>query len=252
MKKIYRIAISSLLLIVGIALIVYGQNLLPSMSMGPLAMTPQGKVGIAIETDIKSRPPFLATVAPGATYQWKVTFKNTGNVNWDKAVYHLRIVKDGGTTVWRSCTSCPSECSYCGWTATNCAPGYDHFYADKCDSKCDTTECRIDLSSWDMQIKKEGYDWYDISPYQENRVANFGWGTVSPGSTETWYFKLKAPQSGYYHVIVGTTVWIGSTRYEFSKVDTISVGTVNGDLTLTFIGALSLISAVAALIYKRW
>ena len=252
MKKIYRIAISSLLLIVGIALIVYGQNLLPSMSMGPLAMTPQGKFGIAIETDIKSRPPFLATVAPGATYQWKVTLKNTGNINWDKGAYHLRIVKDGGTTITRTCSGCPSGCSTCGDILTGCAPGYDKFLVDKCDSKCDSTDCRIELTTWDMKFKTETTDWIDISSYEKNRVLNFNLGGVPAGSSQTWYFKIRAPESGYYYVIVTADAWVGSTRYEFSKQDTISVGTVNGDLTLTFLGALSLISAVATLVYKRW
>jgi hypothetical protein len=241
-KEDTRKIVGILLIVAGIVILLKGFGYLNLSLRKPLVAVPNGYVGMEITTDVKSFSFPLATVAPGATYKWSVTLKNTGTVDWPEYTFWLRMAKDYTQKTWSSFVS-----------------GYNTAYVDKCDSLVDDASCREDLiGTWKFQISYDGQTWVDASNLVSNKV--FGVVKYEPlkaGTAMTWWFKITAPtnaQGNYYIIATGATR-IGSAAYLVdSKVDTISVGTMIGELVLTFIGALSLIAGLGFALwgFKVW
>jgi hypothetical protein len=241
-KEDTRKIVGVLLIVVGIVILLKGFGYLNLSLRKPLVAVPNGYAGMEITTDVKSFSFPLATVAPGATYKWSVTLKNTGTVDWTYPEFFLRIARD-----------------YTQKTFSSGVPGYNTAYVDKCDSKVDDISCREDLiGTWKFQFSYDGQNWQDASSFIQDRVFKLGfYEGLKAGEAKTFWFKITAPTNiqGNYYVIVTGLAQIGSTLYIVdSKVDTISVGTVIGELVLNFIGALSLIAGLGFALwgFKVW
>jgi len=255
-KEDVRKIVGVLLIAVGIVILLHGFGYIQFAVRKPLVTVPSGTVGMEITSTAKSFSLPLATVAPGAEYKWSITLRNTGTVNWDTFSTNLRIAK---AYAQRSdCSLCQSPCTSCGYTCQNFIEGYKTYYADKCDSKCDYIECRESLSGWKIYYSFDGSTWTDATPVLQDSgtILRYTGTNLNSGSSFTWYFKITAPSSGNYYAIVNAIALIGSeNKYIIdSKVDTISVGTVSGELVLTFIGALSLIAGLGFALwgFKPW
>lgn len=241
-KEDARKIVGILLIVAGIVILLKGFGYLNLSLRKPLAAVPNGYAGMEITTDVKSFSFPLATVAPGATYKWSVTLKNTGTVDWTSYTFYLRMAKD-----------------YTQKTFPNAVPGYNTAYVDKCGSLVDDASCREDLiGTWKFMISYDGQNWVDASNLVSNKVlsvvANY---PLKAGTAMTWWFKITAPTNaqGNYYVIATGGALVGSAVYLVdSKVDTISVGTMIGELVLTFIGALSLIAGLGFALwgFKVW
>ena len=238
-KEDVRKIVGVLLIAVGIVILLHGFGYIQFAVRKPLVAIPSGTVGMEITSTAKSFSFPLATVVPGATYKWSVTLKNTGTVDWTEPDFYLRMARD-----------------YTQKTFSNAVPGYDKAYVDKCDSKIDDISCREDLiGTWKFMYSYDGQNWVEASV--TDRIFSVGYHTLNAGETKTWYFKITAPNNaqGNYYVIATGGAQVGTARYIIdSKVDTISVGTISGELVLTFIGSLSLIAGLGFALwgFKPW
>lgn len=82
---------------IGIVLLAIGA-LVVAYSMGLFGFTAKqvSTVGGVVQGTVYSSRRFaLSTVVPGATYEWKITAKNTGNVDWTHHTIVIQLIQDG-------------------------------------------------------------------------------------------------------------------------------------------------------------
>jgi len=102
-----------------------------------------------------------------------------------------------------------------------------------------------DINKWNPQWKWEGQtSWTSGNVFRYN-------GKVSPGESKTAYLKLKVPSDAegkYLLEIIASTAY-GGKAYELARAtDTIEIGTPTGSMTITFLGALSLVAGLGLLV----
>jgi len=207
MKKNVMLGMGVVLLVAGIFSIAYGMGFFGFSAKRIAAILPEGKVGGQVGV-FKGFLPF-SVVVPGATYEWKVVVKNTGDVDWNHHTVVVTLEQDGS---------------------------------------------RVDITKW-------GFGWREDTTWNagdcEGGTASsctFPTTThsLSSGSSKTYHIKLTIPSDAYgsYTLKVILNAVVGSTHYSniASKTDTLTIGTVSGEITLTFIGALSMIGGVASII----
>jgi hypothetical protein len=239
MKKPIYVAIGAAVAIVGAVFLLNEMgiiNLNLPLSY-KLAVAPQGSMGITINTDVKSYPYPLATVARGVTYKWKMDLKNTGTINWEQAWVTIRVGVNGASVVDKT------------------EPGIaGTFKVEQCSAGTDVIACRVDLSSagWNLQESIDGQNWYSPSGGCADRVCSIGVLTsINAGQTLTRYFRLTVPTTaseGNYPLITNGMAYASGTYAVASKTDNLSVGTMSGDLVITLIGTLALVGGVASII----
>lgn len=207
MKKNVLVAIGAILIILGCISMMYSMGLFGFSAQRIAAVLPSGNLAGQVGV-FKSFSPF-STVIPGASYQWQVVVKNTGNVNWDNLAVNV-ILEQSGTRVditqwgfqWREDTT---------WKSGDCTGGS----ASSCSFPTTVTQ-------------------------------------LAAGSSKTYYIRLTIPGTAYgsYTLKVILNAAVGSTVYSniASKTDTLTTGTLSGELVLSFIGALSIFGGVASVI----
>jgi hypothetical protein len=203
-----------------------------------LALTPQENIGITITTDVKNYPYPLAAVGKGYTYKWKMDLKNTGTVNWDEGWVTIRVGINGATVVDKT------EAGIAGT-----------FKVEKCSAGTDVAACRVDLSSsgWNLQESTDGTTWSSPSGgCQDNVCSISSLGPVNAGQTLTKYFRLTVPSTaseGNYPLITDGMAYASGKYAVASKSDSLSVGTISGDLVITVVGLLALLGGIAAIAF---
>ena len=247
-KKDVRKIIGIVLTIVGIGVLLYGLGLIPALEVKPLATLPTGeKAGIKVFA-LKTTP--LAMVKPGSEAIWKVTIQNTGTSDWDSAWLIIRILKENAQVIKRACSHCPEGCTSCGWTG-NCMMGYDTFLAEKCDSMCDSPQCREDICSvWELTYKTDG-TWFRESDSVDcgSHIGNLDLGRIPAGSSKTVYIKVKVPSDlkTSRTILIGARAYVGGTYIIDDQQDTIDIFGAN--LVITFLGVLSLVAGLGMAIW---
>ena len=236
-----QLAVGVASLLIGIVTLAYNAGAFNYITLSTLAVAPEGKtIGVDVSTSVVSYPLPLATVAPGKTYQWEATAKNTGDIEWDDSWITVRIGVSGASTTTRT------ESGVTG-----------SFAVEKCSAGIDTSACREDLREWNLKYKmgkcSQSGTWQ--TPTIEDKVASLVLGSLSPGSSKTVCFKVTVPSdaSGSYPLITNLMAWVGGTYAVDHKTDTISIGEISGSLTLNFIGilTLSLGAIFTALAFKK-
>jgi hypothetical protein len=248
MKKEINIIIGLVLVAAGAFLLLHGTGYLALSAMPkPLATIPgvEGQVGISVSG---SRVNPLAVTKPGSYAEWKITVSNTGTANWDDSWLIIRVAKPGSQIITRSCSACPSGCTYCGWTG-DCVRGYDTFLAEKCDSYCDYSGCKEDICSWDLQYKTDT-TWVKETDSADcsTRIGSLDLGSIPAKTSKTVNIKLRIPSDATqsYTLLVGARAWISGTYIIDDKSDRIDIG--GGNLVIEFVGILSLLSGLATAI----
>lgn len=157
----------------------------------------------------------LSTVMPGNTYKWKVTVKNTGNVDWDNAWYTIRLSKSrNNPDISDLGTRRVKEPTVAGGKTLVLEGNYkgSHTYND------------INLRD---QIKGE---WKINVPQEDvnNRVASVMIGGLDQGESKTVEFTMSVPENLKYkgeRILVGNAVaYVGGNYVVDSNQDTVSMG----------------------------
>jgi len=232
------VTIGAFLLVVGAVILLYQEGTLKAERL--YSITPKGEV-VGIEMKIKREFSIFSTVTPGASYKWKVTLKNTGDVKWDEAWVTFRVGVNGAQVVKGDPSTCGSD--------------YGDCLVEKCSYGTDTPKCREQIchgykGSWNFRTVTSGV-FYTCVP-DDKMAATSNLPALSPGESTTFEFALDVPQGkplGNYPLILnggasyGGKVWIVDSEY-----DMLSLGTISGELTMSFIGALSLLGGLALIV----
>ena len=236
------LAIGVASLMVGIITLAYNVGAFNYITLSTLAVTPEGEtIGVDVTTSVVSYPYPLSTVAPGKTYQWEVTGKNTGSLDWDNSWVTVRVGIKGSEVTTHY------EENVIGKVAI-----------EKCEYGPDKPECRVDLRDWGIKYKncpcKESCSW--TTPDIDDKVASVVFGAIPAGSSKTACFQLSIPpetEPGRYPLITNLMAVAGLKYAVDYKVDDLTVGTVIGELTLNMVGvlALSLGAIFTALALKK-
>jgi len=151
----------------------------------------------------------LSVVVPGGSYEWRVVVKNTGDVKWDNFQVIVVLEQDGS---------------------------------------------RVDITNWAFKWREDS-TWKSGDCVGGSAAACSFPTTLTPldaGQTKTYHIRLTIPGDAYgtYTLKVMLNAAVGSVVYSniASKTDTLNIGSISGDITLTFIGALSLVGGLAAII----
>ena len=238
------------LLVLGIVLLAVGvYTLLPTIGIklptSVMAVTPTGTYGMEVETkEVQGLPnPFAIQVAAGRTYTWNMTVKNTGTIAWDGFWFTMRLAIPGSTAVDKQ------ESGLIG-TST----------VEQCSAGTDTPDCRVDLTQWSLQyarsidpVTKNLVN--PISPSCGNKICAFTMTSSdipSPGSEKSFYFSLKVPDTaptGNYLLITNLGVnHATKTIMQKASVETVTVGTLKGEIVITLTALVASIVGLAALL----
>lgn len=201
------------------------------------------RVGVSVRSTKVTRPPYLSTVMAGYEYKWKVTASNTGNVAWDTGWINVRLGSVGSTAVSTTCAANPASCPD-GTVGGS-------FWVERCASGTDVQACRENIvSTWVFRYSTDGSTWRSCPDYHE-KVCSIDLGTVSPGTSATLWLRLKVPDAatnGNYPLITQAMGWADATYAIAGTHDTLTVGTFSGNIVMSMMGLLSLLSGIGLII----
>lgn len=198
------------LAIIGIGLLVVGSLLLLQaygifgFTAKKLEILPQGRLEGEVKA-WKTFPPFSIVVG-GATYEWRVVVKNTGNIGWDNHRVLVFINQDEvrqditqWELYWRE-----HDGVFAKAVCTSGAASYCEFPAGTVPMESGVTRTYY----FKMTIPGTAFGSYELTT------------------------RLNA--------LVGTTVYSNIA----SAIDPLTIGSVSGELLLTLVGALSIFSGL--------
>jgi len=232
------VVIGAFLSIVGAILLLYQEGTLKAERL--YSITPSGEV-VGIEMKIKRGFSLFSTVTPGASYKWKVTLKNTGNVKWDSSWVTFRVGVNGAQVVKVGPSTCGSD--------------YGDCLVERCSYGTDVPQCREQIcygyeGTWNIQSRTSGVFLNCVPADKMASTTNLP--GLEPGQSTTFEFSLDVPQGkplGNYPLILnGGVSYAGKVWIVDSEYDMLSLGTISGELTMSFIGALSLLGGVASIV----
>lgn len=239
-SKNVKIIIGSILAIVGVIALAQGMGYidLPFTSGFSTLGVTGNRVGISVASTKVTRPAYLSTVGTGYEYKWKITASNTGNVAWNTGWIKVRLGTVGSTAVSTTCAANPASCP--GGTVGG------SFWVEKCSLGTDIQGCREDIvGAWGFKYSTDGVNWLSCPDYLE-KVCSIDVGVVSPGASKTIWTKLKVPSAatqGNYPLMAQAWAWADATYAIAGMHDTLTVGTITGNLVITMMGLLSLFGA---------
>ena len=242
MNKNLMLILSVVLIIGGLVVLASELGLTP-MRTYSLSVAPGQSLGIGVDIS-KVRPPILATIEKGGSYEFKVKISNTGNVDWDWWWVTFRIAKEGAsyTTV-----RCPDPVS---------CPDLEGMAAvEVCDNLKDDPRCRENLRSWNLACE-------NVKCIPDDTVVTFDCDpncNLKAGQSLEWKVRIEVPpdeQEGAKHYIIlnaGAHAPGFVTKVFSYDVEELTVGSgIVGSITITLIGAaLSLGGLFAALLAWR-
>jgi len=278
-------------LIVGITLMILGIiGLLDEMGIIDLKLLSayqQGNPGMGLKLSIKPVSLFpLEVVQPGKSYEFELTLRNTGTVNWDSAWIHLRIpnyrntgktttnVPIGGTLT-RSCDTGASEfptgsCSEgveVGWTG-QCVQGYNYYVVEwiqkpgtkKCVADHSTYSSSIDMNQIITKVSGDG------NLVRDGNFVRIDYGSVSAGASKTTRLRITIPSDlpnkmfddpneiNYVPLVITGGASAGGTRAFESKIIQLQNGGIFAyEISIRWLGlvAASIIGAALTLFFSR-
>jgi len=242
MNKTVFVIIGAILIISGVLITAREAGLLP-MRMYRLSLAPGKTLGIGVDIS-KVRPPILATVEKGGSYEFKVKISNTGNVDWDWWWVTFRITKEGASYTTVRCPH-PVTC-----------PDLEGMAAvEVCDNLIDDPRCRENLGSWNLVCE-------NVKCIPDDTIVTFDCDpncNLKAGQSLEWKVRIEVPpdeQEGAKHYIIlnAAAHSPGFAEKVFSyDVEELTVGSgIVGSVTITMIGvALSLAGLFTALLAWR-
>lgn len=234
------------LMIVGVLLLVSGTGIVDiSFPAQVASVTSQGRGGASMEVQELTSPLALAR---GADYQWKVTVKNTGDVDWSNGHITLRLGKPGYSTYQQTATEAGVD--YC--SSSGCGIGVRN----------EPTSLEYIVSDWNLEVSADGSNWVSPPECSSNdrvckvrkhngQISDYVWN-LNAGDTDTIYFRMEIPedaQESTYTLVSNLVAHVGSTSYGVAgNTKGVEVGGMpNGDLVISFIGVLALLGALAVM-----
>ena len=196
MKENTKKYVGIVLIVVGTVILLNGFgliNIVPKMSV----ITDNGN-SANIVFDIKPQlATQLSSLGSGATYSWKVTVSNTGDVDWTNTHITLRLGKPGYAVI----------------TQTAQQAGVDYGSAKAIENEPGSLENIV--SNWNLKVSSDGINW--ITPPEctssdlvckvrlhNGQISTYEW-TLSPGQSDTIYFKMTIPttaQEATYNLVL--------------------------------------------------
>lgn len=257
-KKTICVVSGAIALVAGIVFVLSYMGYIDiKLPMSTLTITPYGnRLGIGVSVSKVNPPVPLSTVSKGYTYKWKATITNTGTVAWTYGQINVRLGTNGATAVLTTCAQNPSSCQ----DVPNIGGS---FYVERCSYGTDVTACREELSTWGFKFSQDGTNWLPCpgGTYPggqsacscSNKVCAINLGDVGTGTTKTIYFQLTVPSTaaspGSYPFIVQGMAYADAYYAVSGQYDTLTVGTISGNVTLAFIGFLSLLGGLALIAF---
>jgi len=217
------------------------------LSAEPFAAANTHKGAAAISSSSNFGTPemgmFLSTVTPANTYEWKVTVKNTGDVDWNDGHYTVRLSKSkDNPDVSNLGTRRVTEETTAGGKTLVLEGDYTRSYTYNDINLRDSIR-----SEWSL----DSSDYLSV----DNRVASVDIGALQTGQSKTVSFEMSVPQDLNYmgdRILVGNAAaWVGGAWVVDSNRDTVSAG---GGSILEFVGsvALSIFGAALAFGGRFW
>ncbi|MFQ6068021.1 MAG: hypothetical protein ACE5KD_00600 [Candidatus Bathyarchaeia archaeon] len=211
----------------------FGAVRIASIMQPRYTVLPTGqKLGIDVTSTARTYPFPLSTLVPGQSYKWTVSLANTGTVAWTASWATLRIGIDGSTVTSTGCSLGPNEVAI-------------DFQCESCPSGTDVPACReqIDSTGWNMRSLTSEITLVCDST---SKMCTADLGGLAVGGTTSFEVAVTVPSTyttGTYPFIVNGVAQKDKNFIVDAEVDNLTLGTVSGDVVLTFIGALSIIGA---------
>ena len=228
--------------VLGMIAILFATDVI-NLPVSVLGTIPQGNIGIRSQVTEKTFR-FLDTVAPGSTYEWKVTVKNTGTVTWTTSNVDIRVGIAGATVVDKTAE----------WLVGT-------MKVFQCSAGTDVPACSEDLlTNWAIKMN-ENYpagSWItptsggnpDTTSTCRDNVCFVYVGALSPNQEKTVGFRITVPTTvtTSTKMILNSVAKVGAYQAIASDVRDLTYGQVSGTMTVVFVGVVAVVLGLLALL----